>query len=58
LETFEVKAAEDEDLDWSTYSQVCNALTGILKALGLESRMDVSFVDDRGTLRDTFAIQK
>jgi len=22
------------------------------------NRMDVSFVDDRGTLRDTFAIQK
>lgn len=39
LETQEVQAAEGGDLDLGVYTQASNALTGLLKTLGLEKRM-------------------
>src|SRR6266545_174343 len=39
LETAETKAAEGEPLDLAAYVQGVNALTGLLRALGLEKRM-------------------
>jgi len=43
LETQEVKAAEGGDLDLGVYTQGTNALSGLLKSLGLEKRLkDIS----------------
>jgi hypothetical protein len=39
LETKEVAAAEDGDLDLGSYIQGVNGLMGLLKALGLERRI-------------------
>jgi hypothetical protein len=39
IETKEVKAAEGEDLDLGSYTQMVNALVGLLRILGLEKRL-------------------
>jgi hypothetical protein len=39
LETHEVKAAEGEGLDLGQYTQAANALSGLLKSLGLDKRI-------------------
>lgn len=49
LETQEVKAAEGGDLELGVYTQATNALTGLLKTLGLEKRIK-SVTDLRGYL--------
>ena len=40
LETMEITAAEGGDFDAGIYTQMCNALKGYLKDLGLETKAD------------------